>query len=132
MFIEFNPNPTGRKVDDCSVRAISKALDTDWESAYSRLCLDGFSMGNMPSANEVIAAQLRKSGFYRKNIPNECPNCYTIGDFADDNPEGTFVLGTGYHVATIVNGDLYDTWDSSDLVPVYVWYKDVDPIFKEV
>jgi len=30
----YNPNPMSRNVGDCSVRAISKALDTDWETAY--------------------------------------------------------------------------------------------------
>lgn len=33
MWIEYNPNPTGRNVDDCAVRAVSKALNTDWETA---------------------------------------------------------------------------------------------------
>ena len=27
MYIEYNPNPCGRRVGDCAVRAISKALD---------------------------------------------------------------------------------------------------------
>lgn len=36
-WIEFNNNPVGRRVGDCAVRAISKALDTDWESAYISL-----------------------------------------------------------------------------------------------
>lgn len=130
MFVEYNPNPTGRRVEDCSIRAVAKALDIDWETAYSKLCLNGFAMGNLPNANEVIGALMRENGFYRKNFPT-CPDCYSIGKFADDNKEGTFLLGTGFHTVTVVNGNLYDTWDSSDLIPLYVWYKDVEPRFKE-
>lgn len=36
MFTEYNPNPAGRRVGDCAVRAVAKALDTDWETAYIR------------------------------------------------------------------------------------------------
>lgn len=131
MFIEYNPNPTGRRVEDCSVRAISKALETDWETAYSKLCLNGFAMGNLPNANEVIGSLLRENGFYRKNIPNTCPDCYTIGEFAEENTKGTFVVGTGSHVVSIHNGNIYDIFDSSDLVPIYVWYKETEPRFRE-
>jgi len=131
MFVEYNPNPVGRRVEDCAIRAVAKALGIDWESSYAKLCLNGYTMGNLPNANEVISATLRENGFYRKNIPNTCPDCYTIGEFTDDNREGVFVLGTGNHVVTTIEGKLYDTFDSSDLVPIYVWYKDVEPRFRE-
>lgn len=131
MFIRENSNPVGRMVGDCAIRAVAKALNVDWESAYAKLCLNGYSMGNLPNSNEVIASVMRESGFYRKNIPNTCPDCYTIKEFTEDNPEGIFLLGTGDHVATVINGDLYDTYDSSDFVPVYVWYKNVEPRFRE-
>lgn len=131
MYVEWNPNPTGRRTEDCAIRAVAKALDVDWEKAYAKLCANGFSMGNLPNANEVIGSVLRENGFYRKNIPNTCPDCYTIGEFMEDNREGVFTLGTGSHIVTMVNGNMYDTWDSSDLVPIYVWYKDVEPRFRE-
>jgi hypothetical protein len=49
MFKEYNPNPAGRRVGDCAVRAVAKALDTDWESAYIMLTSNGYAMGDMPS-----------------------------------------------------------------------------------
>ena len=123
MFIDYNPNPVGRRVGDCSVRAISKALGVDWETAYAMIASNGFAMGDMPSSNSVWGAVLRQNGFKKQVIPNSCPDCYTFADFARDNPRGTFVLGTGSHVATVVDGNLYDSWDSSDEIPVFVWYK---------
>lgn len=127
MWKEYNPNPTGRKTGDCAVRAIAKALDTDWETAYALIAMNGFAMGDMPNENSVFGATLRKNGFYKTAVPNTCPDCYTAEDFAEDNPEGTFVLGFGTHVATIVDGDIYDMWDSSTLIPMYVWYKKDNP-----
>lgn len=123
MYIKYNPNPTGRTVGDCAIRAISKALKVDWETAYMLVVTNGYYMGDMPSSDSVWGSVLRQNGFYRKSIPNSCPDCYTAQDFCIDNPYGTFVLGFGGHVATVVNGDLYDSWDSSQEIPVYVWYR---------
>lgn len=123
MWIEYNPNPTGRKVEDCAIRAVAKALGTDWETAYATVTANGYQMGDMPHSNSVWGAVLRQHGFYRKSIPDSCPDCYTAEDFAKDNPRGTFVLGFGRHVATVVDGNIYDSWDSSREIPQYVWFK---------
>jgi len=123
MWVKYNPNPTGRSVGDCAVRAIAKALNTDWETAYTMISENGYAMGDMPSSDSVWGAVLRQNGFYRMSIPNNCPDCYTAADFCRDNPIGTFVLGFGGHVATVVDGDLFDNWDSSMEVPVYVWFR---------
>ena len=123
MWIKYNPNPTGRNVGDCAVRAVAKALKVDWETAYTLICNAGYAMGDMPCSDSVLGAVLRQDGFYRKAIPNRCPDCYTAADFCEEHPIGVYVLGFGGHVATVVNGDLYDAWDSSREVPVYVWYR---------
>ena len=119
----FNNNPTGRRVGDCAVRAVAKALDISWEDAYMLIADNGFYMGDMPSSDSVWGATLRQFGFYKTAIPNRCPDCYTVEDFARDHPQGTYVLGFGGHVATVVDGVLYDMWDSSQEIPVYVWYR---------
>ena len=123
MWREYNPNPVSRRVGDCSVRAISKALDTDWEKAYIMIAVNGFVMGDVMSSDAVWGAVLRQNGFSKEIIPNSCPDCYTAEDFCNDHPEGVYVLGFGGHVATIVDGVLYDSWDSSNEIPIYVWYK---------
>ena len=123
MWIKYNPNPTGRSVGDCAVRAVAKALNTDWEAAYAMICSNGYQMGDMPSSDSVWGAVLRQHGFYRKALPNRCPDCYTVEDFCLDHPEGVYVLGFGGHVATVVDGNLYDSWDSRREIPIYMWYE---------
>ena len=122
-YIEFNNNPVGRRVGDCSVRAIAKALDMGWEAAYIALVINGLQMGDMPSSDSVWGALLRQHGFSRKAIPDTCPTCYTARDFCEEHPHGTYVLAFGGHVATVVDGDLFDSWDSSMEIPQYVWYR---------
>lgn len=125
MFVTYNPNPVGRfDAGDCVIRAVAKALDISWEDAYTKLCISGFAMGDLPNADNTFGAVLRMNGFKKRVLPDSCPDCYTVEEFARDNPNGVFVLGLGGHVVTVENGNVYDAWDSSKGVPVYYWYKD--------
>lgn len=121
MWIEFNNNPAMRRVGDCAVRAISVALDMDWEDAFWTLANAAFQMCDMPSSNSVWGAVLRQNGFYRHAIPNTCPDCYNANDFCIDHPHGIYVLGFGNHVATVIDGNLYDSWNSLNEIPQYYW-----------
>lgn len=124
MWEFYNPNPVNDKsVGDCAIRAVAKALNTDWETAYTKLASNGFAMGDLPNSNIVIGALLRQNGFYRQAIPDTCPDCYTAEQFCKDNPKGIYVLFFGNHVATAINGTLYDSWNSSSEIPQFFWYK---------
>ena len=100
-YIFYNPNPVGRMVGDCAIRAIAKALNMSWETAYISITINGYSMGDMPSSDSVWGATLRQNGFYRTSIPSTCPDYYTAEDFCKDHPEGIYVLGFGGHVALL-------------------------------
>ena len=124
MWTEFNPNPTGRRVGDCAIRAISAALGVSWEQAYALIASEGYRMGDMPSSDAVWGAVLRRNGFRRRAIPDTCPDCYTAEDFAADHPKGVFVLAFGGHVATVRDGNILDSWDSSQELPQYYFFKE--------
>ena len=67
---KYNPNPAGRSVGDCAVRAVAAALGVDWETAYAMITENGFQMGDMPSSNSVWGSVLRQHGFRRYALPN--------------------------------------------------------------
>lgn len=116
----YNPNPKHHNpVGDCIVRAVAKALHTTWESAFIDLATQGYSMGDMPSSNAVLASYLRSKGFRKHAIDEYCSDCYTFEDFANEHFKGTYILATGTHVACVIDGIIYDAWDSSDCVPIY-------------
>ena len=123
IFREFNPNPAGRRVGDCVVRAISAALGLDWDAAFDEVAKAAKWMCDMPSSDGVWGAVLRKHGFLRAAIPNTCPDCYTVRDFCRNHPVGVFTLKTSGHVCTVIDGRVWDTFDSSDEVPIYYWYQ---------
>lgn len=120
----YNPNPAGKTVGDCTVRALSAALGTDWPTAYARIALAGFLMHDMPSSNSVWASVLKLEGYTRHAVPNECPDCYTVDNFADDHPQGVYVVATGGHVVTIRDGTVLDSWDSRREIPLFYWTKE--------
>ena len=123
---QYNPNPVSRNVGDCSVRALTVALGVDWEEAFALLSANAFQMADMMSSNGVIGSVLRQHGFRRSVIPNSCPDCYTIEQFAEDNPIGTYVVGTGNHVVAVKDGLIMDSWDSSKEIPIYYWWRKKD------
>lgn len=119
----YNPNPRHLNVGDCTVRAISKALGQDWDTTYVGMALEGFLLCNMPSVNYIWSSYLRRKGFIRHRLPDWCPDCYTVADFAADHPRGTYVLALSNHVVCVCNGDWYDTWPSGDEVILYYFQK---------
>ena len=112
-----------KSVGDCTVRAIAIATGSAWVDTYLDLCLTGMVMADMPSANSVTTAYLRNKGFHRRTIPDDCPDCYTISDFCKDHPKGTYIIGTGSHLTTVIDGDLWDSWNSENETPVYYFEK---------
>ena len=119
----INKNPRGRSVGDCTVRAISTATNNGWMETYLDLCLFGLLMADMPSANSVTTAYLRKKGFRRRTMPDDCPDCYTIADFCKDHQKGTYIIGTGSHLTRCIDSVLWDSWNSENETPVYYFEK---------
>ena len=104
------------------MRAISAALNQTWERTYIDLCIEGFTFRDMPNANAVWDSYLRYKGFKRHVVPDTCPDCYTIGQFAEDHPNGTYIVATGSHaVCVVVGGKVLDNWDSTGETAVYYY-----------
>lgn len=119
-YVYFCNNPKGKCIiGDCVIRAISKALHTSWDSVYIDLVMQGYSMKDMPSSNEVWGAYLRSKGFRKYSMPTT----YTIDEFSKLHNKGTYVVGTGTH-AVCVEGDYFDTWNSGDEIISFYWERE--------
>ena len=119
----YNPNPNNNSVGDCTVRAISKALGQDWETTYAELAMYGFMRCDMPNANHVWGAYLKSRDYKQYLIDDKGKSVYTVEDFCQDNPQGTYILAIDGHVVCVVDGKFYDSWDSGKEIPIYYWTK---------
>lgn len=124
MWRSYNVNPTGKRVGDCTVRAIAYVTGQDWHNAYMGMVVEGYMSYDMPSANHTWGAYLRSKGFKRQMIPDEYPDCYTVSDFCRDHPKGMYLLALSGHVVAVHDGDHFDTWDSGGEPVLFYWYKD--------
>lgn len=123
-YIPYNPNPKGKTVGDCAIRAVAKATNQPWTNAYTGLSLEGYLEGDLPNANHVWGKYLKKKGFKKALIPDTCPDCYTVKDFAEDHPKGMFVLSLDNHVVAVNEGDWFDAFDSSEMPVNFYWFKE--------
>jgi len=120
MWKYYNPNPDGKAVGDCVIRAICKATGQDWEETYAKVSAYGFSMHDMPSSNVVWGAYLKSIGYRRKLVDEYC----TVKEFCEAHPVGTFILSIDGHVVCVASGDYYDSWDSGNEIPIFYWVKE--------
>ena len=131
--IRYNANTGNKHVGDCVKRSISIAFRMDYNDAGKELNRIKREHG-YPSFNctSNIIAFLEERGLRFTTITELKP---TVEEFANEHPSGTYILLTGNekkaaqgvssHMLTIVNGDVYDSWDSlSHLVVRYCKVED--------
>ena len=117
IMIYYNPNPKGLRVDDCAIRALSKALNKSWDDAFIAVTLEAYSMCNMPSGNSVWGNVLRQNGYTLRTVDDMC----TVSEFCAAHDKGRYVLALNSHVVYAENGEYYDSWDSGDELIIYYW-----------
>lgn len=123
MYVFYNPNPDKISAIDCTIRAICKLLNMDWETVYSKIAFQGFMMHDMPTSDAVWGEYLRSIGYEMVVLP-PCPHCYTVKEVCKMFPNEIFVAKTSGHVVAIDNGDYYDSWDSGNEIVQYIWKKE--------
>lgn len=121
MWVKANPNPAGKNVPDCVIRAISIALNQPWLQTFDELCDVARMDYNMPSADTVWGHYLYLKGFEPFILPGACPRCITIREFTRWFPEGVYIIGTGSHAVAVISGNYFDSWDSGDETPSFFW-----------
>lgn len=122
-YINYNENPCKKRTIDCSVRALSVLLDKSWGDVYFDLCLLGYTMCDMPLSKAVINEYLKDLGYKKEVIPDTCPFCYSVREFALDHPYGRYLLATDNHTVVVIDGNYVDSFDSGESIPLFYWYK---------
>ena len=119
MFVFVNPNSCGVVTGDCVVRSLSLATGHGWREVYASLCVQGYAMCDWGNSNPVWGSWLTDRGWTM--MPAE--EMQTVEEFAARYPRGIYIVCTGSHVVTIIDGDWYDSWDSRNAKISYYFLK---------
>lgn len=130
---QYNANSRNSDTGDCVVRSISLAYGKDYDETHKELLalardmqVDKYKYLSVfrKYLNELgHKGEIKAENFYESN--NTEP--FTIEDFCKDNPHGTFILLNGKHpkgsdhLACVIDGHLYDSWDSSKQYVTRIW-----------
>jgi hypothetical protein len=120
MYVYENRNPSNRRTGDCVIRAISKVMNMSWDDVAIDLSMMMVQKHDIISSNALWGEYLMLNGFKRGVLP-ECPNCLTLDEFCKMFPAGTYVACTGTHVVAVIDGNFYDTFDSSQEIITYYY-----------
>lgn len=129
----YNANSDDRYMGDCVKRAISLAFGLDYQQAGSELTKLAKNFGTSYNSDRNIDRYLASKGIK--------PGSYseagiTVDEFSKKHPSGTYLIltynkadgaikGISNHLLTVIDGDVYDSWDSLGQY-VSEWWKVTD------
>lgn len=127
--IAYNANSSGKNTGDCVKRGISLALGIPYDQVALDLNRKVRSAKNHSSYNSTSTFEpyLMSKGCIIKHVPclienNQITIETTVGEFSDTCSKGTYILDCGPkpdkqpgdHIVAVVEGNIYDSWDSSN------------------
>lgn len=119
-YVYFQPNRKDIKdqFGDCTIRALSKALDCTWLEAYDKtvpICREEQVTNVFDAPAKIRVRFLDKLGFDYHGVSNKAGTTRpTVAEFAKAHPTGVFIANVARHVVAVVDGKYYDTWDSGN------------------
>ena len=140
----YNANPKGKITTDCVIRAICTALDMPYTTVLLEMAEQQCRTGLDMSEKKAIDKYLQSKGWIKMSQPRKFDNTkYTGKEFCEELQQSTFTpfgeklltqdrgrrakrivanVG-GHHVVAIVNGKIYDHWNSTDGSVGNYWIK---------
>ena len=104
----YNANAHGNFVNDCSIRAISLAEGKTWDETYQELSYiaqrNGIILDDVNFIEPLLDSRYERMCYQRM----------TVGEFVEQNPNGTYLITMNGHITCAINGTIYDTFDCRD------------------
>ena len=119
-FVYYQPNRKDLKdqYGDCTIRALSKALNVTWLEAFDLtipICREAQVTNIFSAPAKIRCPLMEKLGFQYTGISNRRGSKRpTVIEFAKEHPTGTYICNVANHEVAVVDGKYYDTWDSGD------------------
>ena len=116
-FKKYNANPLNKVVNDCSIRALSLALNKSWDDVLKDLCKIALKLKVNPTEIKAINEYLKdfeKVG--QRVIRGE--RRLKVDDLSKNK---TYILYMANHLTILNKGVLIDTWDCRNK-PIYSYW----------
>ena len=108
MWKYYNANARGNFVNDCVIRAISKAERKSWDETYEELSdiaqEEGILLDDVNFVENYLDKRYKRACHYSK----------TVGEFAEEYTKGTFLITMQGHITVAIDGIIYDTFDCTN------------------
>lgn len=131
-FHYHNANPKNRITGDCTFRAICTALEKPWETVVMEMaelsCRTGYAIND----KKGIERYLKEQGWVKMPQPKKWDGTkYTGKEFCENlkrfelcGRDSRIVANIGgHHITAIIEGKVWDTWDSTDGCIGNYWFK---------
>ena len=123
---KYTPNSVD--CGDCSIRAFTKLYDVSWDEAFDMLAEHAKSCHTNMCACGTLLKWFEIHNFVIKDVALEKMGCIRFAEAAEKykgyNSEHKVVLVSEHHMATAVDGVVYDSWDSRYEECTHIVYKD--------
>lgn len=133
--VNYNANSRGTSTGDCSVRAISLALNKDYREVKQILNESAKRLRTHEYNSSKNIIEVISNVFHQGKYTDIRDQKLTVEQFADQHPSGIYIIGCGRtpdahkqyryslggHIVTIINGKVFDTWDSRDWYVIKYW-----------
>ncbi len=111
IFTYYNRNPHNKITGDCVTRAISFALNLDYNDLVMDIARYHCQTGVDIRYNKEDA-YLKKFGVVKQPMLKHHDNTrYTLKEFIRKFPKGTYIVKMPHHLTVVKDGVNYDIWD---------------------
>lgn len=117
MFQYYNVNPLSLEEEDCVTRAISLASGYSYAEIQDKL----YYVSELLECERLCVCcyqHLLSDVFKYDKIP--CRGL-TVAEFAEQHPDGIYLVRMQGHLSTLINGTVWDIWDCSNEILTDVW-----------
>lgn len=118
-FVYYNNNPYGNEEEDCVTRAITLASGLPYFEVAEKLDLTSRLLDCEKLCVCCYDFLIEKVLMFPKV---QIDKGMTVEDFARHHRKGAFLLRMEGHITTLIDGKLYDLWNSSDKEITNAWF----------
>ena len=131
-FHYYNANPKNKITGDCVIRAISTAMERPYNEVYRELFEFSLGCGLMLNDKKCYEKYLEAQGWKKNKQPRKDDNtkytgvefCKEVREYTFNYPDRMIAHIGGHHIVAIVDGRVWDIWNSTDGCIGNDWVKD--------